>query len=232
MKYLIVNADDLGATPGITRGILEAHTLGIVTSASLMVDTRWSEHGAAAARQAPGLSVGLHVVLDETLVTCTNGTGRSPAVEIALRRQYARFTRLMGRAPSHIDSHHDAHRHPARIATFRDFARDLGLPLRGASAVRTFSRFYGQWGGESHPEHVGVESLTGLLAREVADGVTEMSCHPGYVDAHMDTGYAFEREVELRTLCDPRIRAAIAAHGITLVSFDDLRRLAPVGVGE
>jgi predicted glycoside hydrolase/deacetylase ChbG (UPF0249 family) len=232
VKYLIVNADDLGATPGITRGILEAHTLGIVTSASLMVDTRWSEHGAAAARLAPGLSVGLHVVLDETHVPGTNGTGRSPAVEIALRRQSARFTRLMGRAPSHIDSHHDAHRHPARIATFRDFARDLGLPLRGASAVRTFSRFYGQWGGESHPEHVGVESLTGLLAREVGEGVTEMSCHPGYVDAHMDTGYAFEREVELRTLCDPRIRAAITAHGITLVSFDDLRRLAPVGVGE
>jgi predicted glycoside hydrolase/deacetylase ChbG (UPF0249 family) len=230
VKYLIVNADDLGATPGITRGILEAHTLGIVTSASLMVDTRWSEHGAACARMAPGLSVGLHVVLDESVVPGTNAAGRAPAVEIALRRQYARFTRLMGRAPTHIDSHHDVHRHPARIATFREFALDLGLPLRGASAVRTFSKFYGQWGGETHPEHVGVESLTGMLAREVGDGVTEMSCHPGYVDANMDTGYAFEREVELRTLCDPRIRAALAAQGITLVSFYDLRRLAPAGV--
>ncbi len=25
MKYLIVNADDFGASPGINRGILEAH---------------------------------------------------------------------------------------------------------------------------------------------------------------------------------------------------------------
>ena len=37
MKYLIVNADDFGASPGITRGILEAHADGILTSTSMMV---------------------------------------------------------------------------------------------------------------------------------------------------------------------------------------------------
>ena len=37
-RYLIVNADDLGADDGINRGIIEAHERGIVTSASLMVN--------------------------------------------------------------------------------------------------------------------------------------------------------------------------------------------------
>ena len=37
-RYLIVNADDLGADDGTTRGIIAAHEWGVVTSASLMVD--------------------------------------------------------------------------------------------------------------------------------------------------------------------------------------------------
>ena len=39
-KYPIVNVDDFGQSPGINRGIIEAHEHGIVTSASLMM--RWS----------------------------------------------------------------------------------------------------------------------------------------------------------------------------------------------
>jgi len=38
-RFLIVNADDFGQSPGINRGIIKAHADGIVTSVSLMV--RW-----------------------------------------------------------------------------------------------------------------------------------------------------------------------------------------------
>lgn len=34
---MIVNADDFGLSPGVNRGIIQAHEHGIVTSASLMV---------------------------------------------------------------------------------------------------------------------------------------------------------------------------------------------------
>ena len=34
-SYLIVNADDLGFSPGVNRAIFQAHDEGIVTSASL-----------------------------------------------------------------------------------------------------------------------------------------------------------------------------------------------------
>ena len=46
-RYLIVNADDFGLSPGVNRGVVQAHERGIVTSASLMV--RQPAAGAAAA---------------------------------------------------------------------------------------------------------------------------------------------------------------------------------------
>ena len=52
MKYLIVNGDDFGLSPGVNRGICEAHQDGILTSASLLVDTPWSEEAARLGRTA------------------------------------------------------------------------------------------------------------------------------------------------------------------------------------
>jgi predicted glycoside hydrolase/deacetylase ChbG (UPF0249 family) len=55
--------------------------------------------------------------------------------------------------------------------------------------------------------------------------VTELTCHPGYVDAELASSYTVEREAELRTLCDPRVRQAIAERGIRLAGFRDLSTL-------
>jgi len=219
MRYLIVNADDLGAAPGITRGILEAHGRGIVTSTSLMVETAWSAEAAAAARPASGLSVGLHMH-----VVPGEGPGD------ALRRQYDRFVSLMGRRPTHVDSHHNAHRDPRLLETFLAFSRGVGLPLREHSAARYVSCFYGHWGGESHPEQVSVEGLTAILEREAGFGITELGCHPGYPDARVPSAYGVERELELATLCDPRLPATLAALGITLASFHDFDRLTATAI--
>ncbi|HEY3215388.1 MAG TPA: ChbG/HpnK family deacetylase [Candidatus Eisenbacteria bacterium] len=223
MRYLIVNADDLGAGPGVNRGILEAHARGIVTSASLMVDTPWSAEAAVLSRAAPSLSVGLHVALPAAADRLS-----LEVVRDELRRQFARFEMLMGRGPTHLDSHHNVHRDPALLASFLELSHRSGLPLRAHSPVRYFSKFYGQWGGKNHPEQVGVESLSRMLAVEIGEGLTELSCHPGYVDPLVPSGYALEREVELRTLCDPLARRAVEANGFALVSYHDLDRLTAV----
>ncbi len=65
MKKLIVNADDLGLTPGVNRGVLRAFQDGIVTSASLLVTGSAFEDAVALARQNPDLDVGLHLTLVE-----------------------------------------------------------------------------------------------------------------------------------------------------------------------
>lgn len=226
MKYLIVNADDFGASHGINRGIIEAHRQGIVTSASLLVTTPWSEEAARLGRAAPELSVGLHINID--------GDGREPdlaksdasRLRAELDRQCRRFEALMGYPPTHLDSHHNVHQDPRRLPYFLDLARQCGVPLRNHGHVRYLSRFYGQWGGKTHLEQVSVDSLLHMLETEIQEGVTELSCHPGYIEPDFSSGYSSERETELETLCSPSIRVALAELQIQLVAFRDVYRLA------
>ncbi|HYT83466.1 MAG TPA: ChbG/HpnK family deacetylase [Gemmatimonadales bacterium] len=220
MKYLIVNADDFGASPGTNRGIIEAHGHGVVTSASLLVDTPWSEAAATLSGAAPDLSVGLHLQLDRMDERDLDGE---------LRRQLDRFRELAGRLPTHLDSHHDVHGDSRVLPHVLRLGREHGLPVRRHSPARYCSKFYGQWGGETHLEQIGVTSLVRMLETQVHDGVTELSCHPGYGDPHLRSTYAAEREVEVRTLCDPALRQALAARRIHLVGFRDLLGLASTG---
>jgi predicted glycoside hydrolase/deacetylase ChbG (UPF0249 family) len=52
-----------------------------------------------------------------------------------------------------------------------------------------------------------------------------LTCHPGYTDPDFRTGYSGEREAELETLCDPRVRAVLPEQQIQLISFRDLGSL-------
>ena len=65
MKNLIVNADDLGWTEGVNRGIAEAHRRGLVTSTSLLANGRAFASATEAARANPELGVGVHLNLSD-----------------------------------------------------------------------------------------------------------------------------------------------------------------------
>ena len=62
-KKLIINADDLGLSRGITDGILVAHQEGVLTSASLMVNQPATEYAVKRLESAPKLDVGIHLNL-------------------------------------------------------------------------------------------------------------------------------------------------------------------------
>src|SRR4051794_4235201 len=76
---LIINADDLGYDPAVTRGILRAMHEGLVSSTTCMVNLPPSEEAARAAR---GLAVGLHLNL-------ARGRPLSGAVPAALLQEGA-----------------------------------------------------------------------------------------------------------------------------------------------
>lgn len=63
VRRLIINADDFGLTAGVNRAIGEAHTRGVVTSATLMANGAAFDEAGEQARSAPAMSVGCHVVL-------------------------------------------------------------------------------------------------------------------------------------------------------------------------
>jgi predicted glycoside hydrolase/deacetylase ChbG (UPF0249 family) len=216
VQYLIVNGDDFGITDGVSLGIIEAHRRGILTSTSLMVDRAAAAAAAALTREAPALSLGIHLELEGAALA-------DPRASIA--RQLECFERLIGRPPTHIDSHHDAHRDARVLPHVLEYGRRLAIPVRSHSAVTCFGKFYGHWGGEDHPKQVGVDSLVRMLETKLSDGVTELICHPGYVDEELDSSYGAVRETEIATLCDVRVREALGRLGIRLIGFRDVPAL-------
>lgn len=219
MRRLIVNADDLGAGRGVNRGVVEAHRDGIVTSASLMVEMPGSEEAARLAAGLPHLSVGLHAVLTGEDGAPLADFGDRERCRAELRRQLGRFAQLTGGAPTHLDSHHNAHRDPRLLPCFLELAAERRIPLREHSPAKYLPDFYGQWDdGETHLESIGPASLVRMLG-ELGPGVTELGCHPGYASSDFRSSYSTERETELRTLCSPDVRHAIEELGIELTDF-------------
>ena len=220
-RILVVNADDLGASEGVNRGILHAHVHGIVTSASLMVTGRAREQAAELAREHPELGVGLHWDLDGERAPLEDGR----AVRDELTRQLDAFETLVGRPPTHVDSHHHVHRRDEIAPIARELAAALGVPLREEGSVRYVGGFYGQWEWQvTDLEHIRPEFLIWILRNEVDEGWTEIGCHPGFVTDDFTSAYLAEREVEVETLTDPRVRAEIEALGIRLATYADLPR--------
>lgn len=225
--YLIVNADDFGRSPGVNRGIIRARERGIVTSASLMVRWPAAVEAAAYSRDHPEFSVGLHVDLGTWIYR--NGVWEilyevvSPEDRIAVRdevtRQLDNFRRLLGRDPTHIDSHQHAHRVDPARAILLEIARDLGVPLRHFTpTIRYYGGFYGQTPeGVPLSQAISTEALIRILT-SLSPGITELSCHPGE-DDDIFTMYCQERSQEVKALCDPQVQAVITRIGIELHSF-------------
>lgn len=224
-RYLIVNADDFGASDGINRGIIDVHRSGFLTSTSLMVTQPAAEAAAALADENPDLSIGMH-----TDLTGEGGPARidvddPTAAARELAEQLARFHELLNRSPSHLDAHHNLHRHPPLTAVFIDAAAELQIPLRENCPVRYFPDFYAQWDEEIHPEQVSPENLRRMLLEEVGPGITELSCHPGYHDPDFESVYHIERRIELDTLIDPELPRFAADNDINLINYDQARDL-------
>jgi predicted glycoside hydrolase/deacetylase ChbG (UPF0249 family) len=224
-RCCIVNIDDLGMTGGVNRAVVDAHEAGVVTSASLLVDAPAAPAAAELTSRYSGLSVGLHAA-----ITHENGEFRidphdTPAVRADVGRQIATFKEMVGRPPTHLDSHHNVHRHPELTPIFLEAARHLGVPLRDHSAVTWFGSFYAAWDGETHPEQVTLESLRAMLAG-FGEGVTELCSHIAYVEDDLDSEYRVERALELATILDPRLPGVFAELGIELVNYRDPRALS------
>jgi predicted glycoside hydrolase/deacetylase ChbG (UPF0249 family) len=229
-RSLIVNADDFGQSFGVNRGIITAHERGIVTSSSLMVRWPAATEAAAYARRHPALSLGLHLDLGEWVYR--NGTWEAvyevvsrqddAAVATEVESQLAAFRRLVGRDPTHLDSHQHVHLQEPVRSVVLPMGHRLGVPVRRLSQhVRYCGDFYGQTDdGQSLPEILCVEGLRRILAGLPA-GFTELGCHPGD-GADLDTMYRDERAREVEVMCAPEVKGLLQELAIRLWTFRDV----------
>jgi chitin disaccharide deacetylase len=246
-RVLVVNADDFGLTGGVSRGILDAHRRGIVTSTTALANLPPAPGLDAEAASLPGLGIGLHVNLTwgppvspaPTVASLVDGQGRFErdlaVVEARARpddvrreidAQLEAFARRFGRAPTHLDSHHHVHRRPRVGEIVLGVALGAGLPLRSQDAgFREGLRRRGARtpdhfvGGDGAEPYWTSQRLLDTLAG-LPVGLTELMCHPGYYDdALAYSRYGKQRETELAALCDPEARATVERLGIRLCHF-------------
>ena len=155
MKRLILNSDDYGRTPEISRGIREAHLGGVVTSTTCMMNIpTTAEDVATALKETPDLGMGVHLVLTmgsplsapETVPSITDAEGRFfkyaalveqlpnlnlNEVEKEWRAQIEAFMWAAGRKPTHLDSHHhSSYFSPALFRGMLELAREYDCAVR------------------------------------------------------------------------------------------------------
>ena len=248
-RTLIVNADDFGLTAGVSRGILEAHRRGIVTSTTLLVN-RPVDPALIEELAASGLGVGLHLNLTlgapvsdaRRVSSLVDGEGRfirdareaaaraDPGeARIELGTQIDAFRALMGRFPTHLDTHHHVGRHAPILELVLDFARAITVPVRSqdgevrAAARRLRLRTPDHFVGESGPEPCWTPARVLAELGALPGGVTEFMTHPGHYDEELAySRYGRQRETELAGLTDPRARELIQREGIRLAHFGSL----------
>jgi hopanoid biosynthesis associated protein HpnK len=152
LRRLVINADDLGLTPGVNRGIFDAARGGVLTSASLMAIAPATDEAIAGLRDHPGLGIGCHLMLVDGLSalpaheipTLADREGRfrrswKPFIAACLARRVsmddvereltAQIERLRsaGVTLTHLDSHKHVHAYPPIFAIVIALARRFGI---------------------------------------------------------------------------------------------------------
>jgi hopanoid biosynthesis associated protein HpnK len=151
VKYLIVNADDLGWTEGVNRGIAEAHRNGIVTSASMLANGAAFSSAIELAKSTPALGVGVHLNLSdgkpvaaEAVSSLVNEQGdfvggpenlllrlarRSLLLKEVEREWESQIQKVIraGIRPTHLDGHKHVHMLPGLFEMALRLARRHGI---------------------------------------------------------------------------------------------------------
>jgi len=152
VRNLIVNADDLGWTEGVNRGIADAHRRGLVMSTSLLANGRAFASAILTAQANPGLGVGVHLNLSDgpsvaptsavkSLLSETaelDGGPESLLLRIARRSLLVEEVELewdaqiqkirdAGISPTHLDGHKHVHMLPGLFQVALRLAKKHGI---------------------------------------------------------------------------------------------------------
>lgn len=255
-KLIIFNADDFNLTPGVSRGIVESYKLGVVRSTSIMANLPNFAESAKLLQECPNLDAGVHVnltygepLLDKSMVpSLVDDMGkfwRKPSIlskaadpEDMKREIAAQVNRCLesGLSITHLDTHHHLHQSDPRVLeiliemallhklgirstdhAMRDRLKDEGIPTPD-----NFNEdFYGK-------DFVNAERL-GEIIETAPDGISEIMCHPGFVDDGLmeNSSYNHPRELEIQALTHPKTIQALQKQEAKIIGYRDILEFFP-----
>jgi chitin disaccharide deacetylase len=202
-RLLVINADDMGLTPGVCRAVARAHAGGVVTSTSVLAVGTAFEQAATTVKDAGDLALGAHLAIvgeDRPLlsarevptlvdregrfplsyrtVVARGAAGRIDADDVA-REFRAQLERVQGIGVpvTHLDTHQHTHLWPAVAAVVVDLAREAGIRCVRLPASR-----------RRGPLGAGVRVLAGRLRRRLdRAGLVTTGAYAGLDEAgHLD----------------------------------------------
>lgn len=257
MRHVIINADDFGLTDGVCRAILELMDVGAVSSTTLMLAAEgsisrcrhWQVH-----KRADGVGVHLQLTSGRPLLPASlvsslvqaSGEFREKTdlanvsmddVEREWREQIDVATDLLGRLPTHLDSHHGVH-HIAKLSPlFVRLAIEKGIPVRDRSAMLSLGAPSDLTGSDVVVYDWTARGLNATslqeqlsLAFEGSKGseVVEVVTHPGYSDEVLRRTSSLNdlRDKDRDALADFFSSDWLSNHDAQLVSFQGIGRLA------
>jgi hopanoid biosynthesis associated protein HpnK len=151
-RRLIVNADDFGRSKSINEAVIRAHTNGILTTTSLMVNEPDADDAVRFAKEHPTLGVGLHLALvcgraampPEKIPNLADSNGQFSENAVAAGMKYffsskcreelraeieAQFERFQatGLRLDHVNGHLNMHLHPVVLGILLTNAERWGI---------------------------------------------------------------------------------------------------------
>jgi chitin disaccharide deacetylase len=252
VKNLIVNADDLGWTEGVNRGIAEGHRKGLVTSTSLLANGRAFASAIDVARANPELGVGVHLNLSDGPPSASpdqvrgllNSEGhlegspesllfrvasRNLEIEEVEREWDAQIRKIQsaGISPTHLDGHKHVQMLPGLFEIALRLAKKYGIRAIRVSHEESKLRTVLSTGGEQKTSVVLKQGVQARGLKLIARDAREMADHAGLVTTDYfcgiaQTGVLTREGVELLLQNLPEGTTELMCH--PGYADDDLRR--------
>lgn len=242
MCKMIINADDFGYCRAVNYGIMDAHLHGVLTSTTLLTNTPGFRHAASLAKECPLLGVGLHlnIALGHPLTKGSTLTGEDGAfikpgnlpsshiylqedIQTELEAQYQRFLEVMGKKPTHLDSHlFTTDSNPVMADAARTLAEKYRLPLRNHDIPGfphvdfiQFRTYHGEPGLSYVYDH-----MDDISSRPYV----ELMSHPAYVDSYLlqSSSYNLQRLAELDFLVSRKTKEVFESYSVELINYSQL----------
>ena len=247
---LILNADDFGLSHSINRGIVEGLRQGLVSSATIMMNTPFTDEAIELARKLKLKNIGIHLNLtygfsvlpSNEVSSLVDETGRFHYVcmlgyytqymdaKKELRAQIEKFLKS-GLVPTHLDYHHYFHEVPSIFKAYLELAKEYNLPVRTMTPeTKQIAEEFGLITTDAfcfdfHNDYgVNIETLKHIIDKyKNTDKTIEVLTHIGYIDEYTqnETNYLI-REREIEVLKQAKEQGVF--DGIELVDFSSLKQ--------